>query len=221
MQEEKTKRKNKNPTCFLFSVCSRFFWNPKCVTCCVPPHGWVLSFRLELEKGTVLLIFGLWEAGVFVGTLFFWYLFIFFTDMQLHNYNCFSRPEEHVFFRWTVAALVWKETEVLCISPVFSQLHRVRNENVPLQTSSSSGRWSQWQGVRVGSHQKTPPSDVARADTALVCGRKAHQARFDSSNKVWDPRRDHCEWDEVKMVKVVFIFSPENPRCVSTKVRVL
>lgn len=121
-----------------------------------------------------------------------------------------------MFFRWTVADLVLRETKVLCGSPVFSQQHRVRNGSVPSQTSTSSGRWSEWQGVKVGSHQRTPLSDVARAHTALVCGRKAPQARCDSSNKVWDLRRDRCKWDEVKMAKVVFIFSPQNPQRVST-----
>lgn len=146
----------------------------------------------------------------------FFNLFFIFTDMQLHCYNCFSSPEEHVFFRWTVAALVLKETEVLCESLIFSQQHKVRKGNAPSQTSSSSGRWSEWQGVKVGSHRRTPPSDVARAATALVCGRKAPQARCDSSNKVGDLRCDRCEWDQVKIVKVVFIFSPQNPKCVST-----
>lgn len=73
------------------------------------------------------------------------------------------------------------------------QQPKVRNVNVPLPTSSSSGRWSGWQGAKVGSHQRTPLSDAARAATASVCGRKARQGRCDLWNKVWDLWRDQCE----------------------------
>ena len=55
---------------------------------------------------------------------------------------------------------------------------------MPSRTSSSSGMWSEWPGARAGSPQRTPPSDVPRAATALACGRKVLREKCDLSNKV-------------------------------------
>lgn len=73
---------------------------------------------------------------------------------------------------------------------VSSQRHRARRESVPSRTSSSSGRWREWRGVKAGSPQRTPPSDVPRAATVLACGRKVLQAKCDWSNKVQETQRD-------------------------------
>lgn len=149
----------------------------------MPLCALVLSFRLELNK-----------VDGFVDMLLF-YLFIFF---YLPKHSCsttiaaLSRIKRCFFYvNCLYFQINWSSAQI-CLS---FQQPRVRNVNVPSQTSSSSGRWSGWQGVKVGSHQRTPLSDVARAATALVCGRKAPQARCDLWNKVWDLWRDHCEWE--------------------------
>lgn len=132
------------------------------------------------------------RAGVEWGRWFCRYAFFY-----LSKHSCgttiaaLSRIKSVVFFyvNCSFFQINWNSVQ-MCLS---FQQPRVRSVNVPSQTSSSSGRWSGWQGVKVASHQRTPLSDVARAATASVCGRKAPRARCDLWNKVWDLWRDHCE----------------------------
>lgn len=73
----------------------------------------VLSFRLELKKVN-LLIFRLWEAESFGR-----YAGIFSLFQYIHSFSTTIAALSGIkslFFRWTVAALVLRETEVLCKS---------------------------------------------------------------------------------------------------------
>lgn len=68
---------------------------------------------------------------------------------------------------------------------ISSQRRRVRWGNVPSQTSSSNGRWNEWRGMKAGSPQRIPLSDVPKADTVLGCGRKLLQEKCAWWSKVF------------------------------------
>lgn len=84
--------------------------------------------------------------------------------MQLHNCNCFSRPEKPVF-RWTISAFVVKGTKVLRISRLFIAAQGEERE------CAFTDQQQQWEVERMagGEGQISPENTTVRCGQGIHC----------------------------------------------------